>query len=300
MELSFIEMSELKKKFGNLLSYLHFDNHIRAENISDALVNSLLLDLLENNKLDEFMSFSYEKMATALFPGLQLIRRESNYVDEYYWSGIQYINIFLNYRIPLRTIILLCPLEEMVKKYDVFHEMNEIELCKSFLNNEYKNKSILKEFRNKRKASARQLSLLCNISISSIKHLEEDNNYLFSASANNIFSLSSALRMSPCFTRKKSAFTPITHSLLVDEDFASVLGEVVGKYFLKEKNPNLLIRFSRENKVNLNDTYLFIEGIPYLLINGKEKYIDDAIFQKMLDVAVDQYIEQNLKTNLVF
>lgn len=300
MELSFIEISELKKKFGNLLSLLFFDNHIREENISEALINSSLLDLLEDNKLNDFMSLSIEKMANTLFPGLQLIRSESNYVDEFYWSGIQYMNIFLNYRIPLKTIILLCPVQDMVKKYDIFHEMNEIELCKSFLENEYKNKSILKEFRKKRNVSARQLSMLCNVSEISIKHIESDNNYFYNASSTNVNSILDALGIDRVFSKKKSSFVPVTYGLLCNETFVVLLSKVIGKYYLKSSSPNLSIRFYKDKQLNVGEAYLFIEGSSFIYLDGKEKYIDEVIFQKMLDVAIDEYIEQNLKNNLVF
>lgn len=300
MELSFIKNSELKKKFGNLLSYLFFDLHLREENISEALIGSPLLDLLENNKLDEFMSLSLEKMSVVLFPEIQLVSRDCNRIDKYFWSGIQYINIFLNYRIPLRTIILLCPLEEMVKKYDVFHEMNEIELCKSFLNNEYKNKSILKEFRNKHHVSARQLSTLCNLSEASIRHFEINNDYFYNITSNNLCSISSALDIDSTFLKKKSTFIPVNYDLLCKEDFIVLLSKVIGKYFLKSNNPNLSIKFIKDKKLDVGKAYLLINGSSFLYMDGKEKYIDDAIFRKMLDFATDRYIEQNLKTNLVF
>ena len=46
--------------------------------------------------------------------------------------------------------------------------------------------------------------------------------------------------------------------------------------------------------------YLFVEGLPYVIINGKTKNIDDVVLYKILDNTVDIYLANNLTHKLVF
>lgn len=300
MEINFIELSELKAKFGNLLSYLYFDVHLGKENITMALVESNILDLLEENNLNRFMHLSNEEIAIRLFPGIQLSRNEGSYIDEFFWSGIQYMNIFLNYRIPLRTIILLLPVEDMVKKYEIYHQMNEIELCKDFIDHEYCKKSILKIFRERRNVSTRQLSLLSNIPEPTIKRLEASNNNLYNASSNTIQLLSTTLGIDSTFLKRKSSFLPFTYSTLNNSSFMTSLSIVIGRYFLKKECPNIEVKYYKRKDLDKGMAYLFVEGSNVIYYDGKDRCIDDYIFRKMLDITVDEYIKENLKINLVF
>lgn len=300
MEISYVNIGDLKTKFGFLLSYLYHSVHISLENISDVLVSSSLLDMLEDNKLDEFMAMTNYEILMILFPNAKEIENESNNdIGKLYWSGIQYINIFLNYRIPLRQILLTLPLSEMVKKYDVYHEMNEIELCKDYMKTEYQFDSILKYFRNQKKMSTRQLSLLTSISESTLKYLESNNNYIFNISSKNMIALSKVLNMDLVFCKKKSDFVPITFSLLQNKLYVTNLSIAIGKY-LNKPFPNLNIRFFKEKESNSGEVYLYINESPYIEIDGKEKYIDDIILRKLLSIGLDEYLSEYLKSNLVF
>lgn len=300
MEISYVNVGDLKTKFGFLLSYLYHSVHISVENISDVLVSSPLLDMLEDNKLDEFMAMTNYEILMILFPNAKEIENESNNdIGKLYWSGIQYINIFLNYRIPLRQILLTLPLSEMVKKYDVYHEMNEIELCKDYMKAEYQFDSILKYFRNQKKLSIRQLSLLTSISESALKYLESNNNYIFNISSKNMIALSNVLNMDLVFYKKKSDFIPITFSLLQNKLYVTNLSIAIGKY-LNKPFPNLNIRFFKEKESNSGEVYLYINEFPYIEIDGKEKYIDGIILRKLLSIGLDEYLSEYLKSNLVF
>lgn len=301
MEISFNEITDLKKRFGDLLSFLYYSANIQLENISSKLIESSFLDILEDNRIDEFLSLSNIECLNILFPKAQ-VKNITNKTDigEIYWCGIQYMNIFLNYRIPLRQIILFCPLSEMVKKYEIYHEMNEIELCRFFINNEYNKISTIKYFRKLKNISFRQLSYLTSIPEPTLKYFETDNEKIFAASNNTVAILQKTLSIDKTFVKKRSDFLPITYRLLTNKEFVVFLSKVIGNYFLHSFAPDIKIRFFKEENEQKGESYLFINGEPFLSINGQIIPINDDILKNIISKSIDEYLQKYLKTNLVF
>ena len=300
MQISYQKIGDLKIKFGSLLSYLFFTVHLNIENINHALISSSFLDILEDNQFDKFMGMSNKDVLEILFPGAKEIENESiNDIGKLYWSGIQYMNIFLNYRIPLRQIFLTLPLMEMINKYDVYHEMNEIELCKDYLKNEYLNNSILKYFRKEKGITVRQLSLLTSISESTIKYLENNNENFFNLSAKYLLALSNALNIDSAFYKKKSNFVPCTYDFLSNECYLVKFSATIGKY-LNKPLPNLKIKLYKEKISDKSEAFLYINETSYVAINNQEIYIDDSLLTQLFSMSLDEYISESLNTNLVF
>jgi transcriptional regulator with XRE-family HTH domain len=300
MEISFVEISDIKRKFGNLLSNLHNNAHIALENISDAMVNSNFLDIFENGDIEEFLSQDNNDIIKSLFPNVIISNNINNDVGALYWSGIQYINIFLNYRIPLRIIFLTCPLSKMVNKFDIYHEMNEIELCNDYLKNEFNNVSILKYFRKKKGLSLRQLAEISSISETTLRYYESNNSNFFNASYKNITLLSNTLDINKSFLSNKSTFVPSFISLLTNKYFLLELSRSIGDTYLKGKYPNIRIEFYKNNKATSGEAYLFINDYPHLSFDNKDYYIDQSLFKELLSNALDKYVKNNLVNNLVF
>lgn len=300
MEICYREISQIKLKFARLLSFLYHSVHLELDNISNILISSSFLDLFENNQLERFMSMNNVDILTELFPNNTAIYEENNNdIGELYWSGIQYMNIFLNYRMPLKQILLTLPLNEMVKKYQIYHEMNEIELCRDYIKNEYLNNSILKYFRNKKMISTRQLSLITQISESTLKRAEGNNEYLFSISSKTISILSSVLDIPPIFLKKKSDFIPLTYGLLTNGDYLNSIRPIVGEY-IKNSLPHLEIRFYKEKSSKKEGVFLYINDYSSIIINNKEKIIDNSIMRQLLSIGLDEYLSKYLIDNLVF
>ena len=300
MQISYQKIGDLKTKFGSLLSYLFFTVHLNIENISHALVSSSFLDILEDNQFDKFIGMSNKDVLEMLFPEAKEIENESiNDIGKLYWSGIQYMNIFLNYRIPLRQIFLTLPLSEMINKYDVYHEMNEIELCKDYLKNEYLNNSILKYFRKEKGITVRQLSVLTSISESTIKYLENNNENFFNLSTKYSVALSDTLNIDSSFCKKKSNFVPCTYDFLSNESYLVNLSIAIGKY-LNNPFPNLRIKLYKEKMSNKGEAFLYINGTSYVVINNQDIYIDDSLLTQLFSMGLDEYLLESLNTNLVF
>lgn len=300
MELNFINISDLKVKFGRALSYLFHNANIELDNINEKLINSNFLDLLEENKLNEFLSMPLEVVAAKLFPKVEQSYYSNSDIGEIYWAGLQYMNLFLNYRIPLRTLFILCPLKEMVDKFTIYHEMNEIELCKDFMKDNYVNRSILKYFRNSKHLSVRELSVLSGVAEPTIKYLEDNNNNFYNATNKTLDSICRILNIDSTFLKRKSLFLPVTYNLLNNKEFVVLLSIVIGKYYLNGDSPNLSIKFYKENNLDKGHTYLFVNNYPSLFINGKERLIDNDVFKGIIDLTIDQYLEKYIDTTLVF
>lgn len=299
MNLNFNRIDEIKEKFARLITYLYFDAKIELDNISEAMVSSSFLNIFEENRLNDFMNMRIEDMGDILFPNLYAPLQDSNKdIGEVYWSGLQYMNILMNYRIPLRTIFILLPLKEMVKKYNVYHEMNEIELCRDFMKYEYKDASILRYFRKKMSLSIREVSYLTNISESTIKYLE-NNEYFYNTTYKNLEQLSKVLNIDLNFFKRKSSFIPVTYYVLNSKDFMLELSKTIGDYYLKGNYPNISVKFYKEKDLDRGKAFLIVENNPFLLINGKETLIDDSVFLNILDKTFDRYLLNNLKDNLV-
>lgn len=301
MEIVFKEVSDLKTKFGHLLSFLYNSVNLQLENISYKLVESSFLNILEDNRFLEFLSMSDIDALNILFPTAEIKKITSEEdIGNLYWTGIQYMNIFLNYRIPLRQIFLFCPLDKMIQKYSVYHEMNEIELCKDFMLNEYRRVSILKYFRNLRGLSIRQLSVVTGIPEPTLKYLENDNRNLYGSSFKTISSLKEVLDIDDSFLKEKSDFIPFTYRLLNNEEFAVDISKVIGEYLIRGSCPNIKIKFYKEKQLDKGQAYLFVNGEPFVSIDNKQTFISDSVFKKILLLALDKYIDENLSPNLVF
>lgn len=300
MELNFVNISDLKIKFAKLLSYLFHNANLELDNINDKLISSSFLDMLEDNRLNEFLSMPLEVMTATLFPKIEQIYGDNSDIGELYWSGLQYMNLFLNYRIPLKTLLILCPLKEMVNKFQIYHEMNEIELCKDFLNNEYKNTSILKYFRNAKKLSIRELSFLSGVPEPTIKYIEDNNENFYNATNKTLDSICRILNIDPVFAKRKSSFLPVTYTLLSNKEFVTLISVVIGEYYLKGHSPNLSIQFFKDKSLDVGQAYLIINNYQSLIINGKETIIDDEVFNGILDLTVDRYLKKYIDVTLVF
>ena len=178
--------------------------------------------------------------------------------------------------------------------------MNEIELCKEFIKNEYKNKSILKYFRNIKQLSIRELSLLSGVPEPTIKYIEDDNENFYNATNKTLEPICRILNIEQSFVKRKSSFVPVTYDLLNNKDFMVSISRVIGDYYLKGKYQNLTVKFFKEKDIDKGQAYLIIHNNPVLLIDGKERIIDDDVFKGILDLTIDRYLDEYLNTTLVF
>ena len=297
MEISFFDFDEAKRKFGSLLSLLYHNAGIRLENINNMLIFSSYLDLFEKGRIEEFMNTSNEDIALTLFKDALLFSDGHKDIGDIYWCGIQYMNIFFNYQIPLRTLFVLCPLDEMVKKYTIYHEMNEIELCKDFMKNEYINNSILKYFRKNKNLSIADLSFLSGVSNPTIRYFEQDNTRLYKAPHAVLNSLEGVLEVPQTILKEKSDFLALTPDLIHNDDFLFIVKEVFNAY-LNKTIDNLIIVYSNKEITDDGD-YLILADNLLKMHDGKIIAINESVSKQLISISIERYINKYLTTTLV-
>lgn len=269
--LEIIDTNKLKKKFGILLSKLYTDNKFSAKEINDIIISRDYFDFLERQEAKKFLEESYEKITKREFDAEAVYEEET--LSEFYWAGMMYITISLNKRIPLRTIMLLCPLDEMINHFKIYHEMNDIQFVDYFLNNNYQT-SILKLLRKYRKMTVKELALITDIPEMTIKHYEKNNNNLFNASFENISKISEALEFSTSYFSRYSKFVPFTYILFEDRDIFKQLSDKIDAYY-KEKGryefDGILLKRITDKKEEFVPEIVLSSAIKKLLIDHSKK-----------------------------
>lgn len=225
-----IGTSYIKNKFATLLSKMVTDAKLGNNEITDKLIEVDFLDCFEKNDISIIYDKSYEAIIYSLF------KKECAYSEGIdpviYWCGIQYMNIFLNKRIPLKQILLLCPLKRMISFYDIYHEQNESKFIEMFMLNLY-NISILKQLRNKKDYSSRELALLTSISINTIKYYENNKN-LYKASFENINKILSVLDYSDSLIKEKTNYVPSFVSLMNIEEIKINFNKYISDFYNRD------------------------------------------------------------------
>ena len=272
----------MKRKFAKLLSALYHSASIELANISDKFTYGNYFDSLENNILDNF-SKPIDTIVYDLFKAPLLIDDIQD-IGPIYWSGIQYMNLFLNYSIPIRTLFLVCPLDQMVAHYNIYHEISEIQFCEMFLKTYY-SKPLLKLLRKEKRLTVAELATLTNISIPTINYYEANNNNLFNASHKNISEISKVLGVSEIFFRKESDFVPISEFLNQEIDFVRCFSKITNSYFGLKNNELITI-----DPIDDVDTpYLVINNPNYLCLNKKKIIVIDDLLISLFKNALREY-----------
>lgn len=305
--INYIDIYKLKDKFAKLLCRLYFNANIGLEGITNKIIYSKYFNCFEENNIEEFIVLNYEDIAKKLFNSDLRFVGEDNYNAALYWSGIQYINISLNLNIPLRQVFLLCPLNEMLTYFEVYHEMNNNVLIERYKKTISK-KSILKRIRKDKGLTVKQLSFLSSISEMTIKYYEKENTNLFKASFENILSLTKALDIDYYLLIEKSNFIPISINLFNNTELRKNIFEDIFNYLqVKNKKALCFLENNEKNDKYNEDNLYFIKDI----LSSDEKkqlakiyrnivFIDDEIsyYQKKSNIEI-RILTQNESNNII-
>lgn len=290
-----INLNLMKKKFGTLISKIFTDAKMSVALINDSLLKWNMFESFEKNNTEEFMNSSLDSLAKQLGCNSFVFSEDINSV--LYWVGIQYFNIFLNTRIPMKQIILLLPLDNLIDKYDLYHEMNEKEIVKDFLI-DYGQESVLKKLRNKSDISISSLSFLTGISVNTIKFYEKSNKNLFNASFANITKIKKALKAEESFFYEKSEFIPYSENLWNDSIFIAAFKKNIKEYLNLSVEDFQIITDADFLKSAI--VSLYIGPICYLQDSRRKKQIPSSVVERAVSLAVDETINRNSFNNLYF
>ena len=274
-----IELQPLKSKFASLISRLYTDAKFPIENINESLIRSDLLDCFENNHPEIFLRMSIEEMSEKLGAGKIKFSEERN--EELYWSGLQYMNIFFNKMIPLKQLLLLVPINSMIDKFKIYHEINDIEVLKAF--DSFSKTNILKSLRKQSGKSIRELSYLTDIPENSLKRYEKSNNFLFNASFENIHSLRNYFKVDSSMFRNRTAFIPYSIYLWNDNNFTTELKKQICLAFKIGEEETLILRESDSlnEALKKNKRTVVVEPLSFLYT-----VYSDRVLKKHLDTDI--------------
>ena len=229
MEIKFFEASLVKEKFALLIAKLHRAG-LLTEYIGDAIIKSPFFDCFENNDINDFMTLSFEAITKMVFNKEVLYDNATNYINDYYWAGQSIMNIMMNLEVPLKRILLIMPLQEIVGAFEVYHEMHDQNFLEHYLELE-KERSLLKAIRSERGLSIPDIAYLTGIKASVLNLYDRSNDALFVSSFSNLTRLSNLFGISIDAFRTKSSFEPISQYVMQSKAFEPILVDGILKYF---------------------------------------------------------------------
>ena len=219
---------QIKSKLGHLLSVLA-DNGITNESITETVLMHPYFDLLESSDPMSFLRDEIPQICRDIFKFDPYFDAKTTLISDYMWAAEAYLSLTFNLLMPLKQIFLLCPLDEMLKHYYVYHEKG-LDAFVRFFKEHYQTVSILKTLRLNKGLSLRQLSVLSSVNVQSLLIYESNNQKLFNASHATIESLATSLHVSLSFFRKRSCFVPFGFFLLDISSYRETFIQVVADY----------------------------------------------------------------------
>jgi len=293
--MKYVEIDKLKNKFGTLLSYLYEQSGIELDNLSHKIVNNSFFDFMENNKVEEFIDMPFEEIASKLYNYKPYFDYSVDPISSIYYAGIQYINISINYRIPLRQVFLIFPLKKMVSSFDVYHEMNDKKLGEYFYSI-YKKSSIFKLLIDGR-FTTNELSLFSGISVGTIRSYE-NNEKLFSASYENISILSKILKVDESLMTKYSSFIPFDDVIYKMDEFIGLLKENITSILNINQSINykiVYLQYGMNYRVAPENNIILMDGLLFNNLNDAKKLLENNKAVVVLDEKCILYKMQNGK-----
>ena len=224
------DLNGLYSKFSKFISKSYHEAGINIELINHAITFGDYFDFLEKDELNIFTDKDIDEMIRDVFGPVHMLERQTD-IGDLYWAGKQYISLFLNCCIPLRTIFLLFPLKEMVSHFDLYHEMSNMQMVLFFEKEIMMKRSILRTLRKEKNFTVKQLSLLTKIPEQTIKYYESSNMVLFKAPINSVLKIANILSCPLSFFKRESDFIPFTNVIMENCELLEGASLDLEKYF---------------------------------------------------------------------
>ena len=296
MEIKFFDAELVKERFATLLSKLH-DAEFLTDYINDVIVKSPFFDCFENNNLIDFMTLSFETIAEKYFGKEVVFDYSHNLINEYYWAGLTIMEVMMNLEIPLKRILIVMPLREIVTLYEPYHEMHPMQFLRHYQEIEDQ-RNILKVLRNEANLSISKISYLTGIKAPLLNIMDNSNATLFATSFSNLTKLANLFNISISVLKKKTSFVPYSFSLLNSKTVEPILVNIILNYFNATSNDkHVVIHNYMEDKdiknllkeykvvVDLSNPY----GILYISSNRiNRKYLTEEEFSFLYIKTIDE------------
>ena len=294
------ESSDVKEKFAILLSKLHHSN-LLSEYINDMIVKSVFFDCFEKNDFEDFMTKSYESIVKEIFNIEIIFDYSLDYVNEFYWAGLIYMDLVFNYSVPLKRAMLILPLKEMVDLYYPYHEAHFSKACEYYLKLE-KERSVLEVLRKEKNIQLSKLALITGINEKSLRIFATSNAALFATSFTSLVKLSNFFEVDISIFKTKSSCICYSDSFLRIERFRDIFVSNLLTYLGIRKKENVLYQYTDLDNKEIRKTLQKYDLIimlfePFGVIKTSnnvvtQKYISQTEFLFCYANTVDKYKEE--------
>lgn len=189
------KINDLYEIFSHLLSYGFYKKYPFFA-IEERLIQSELVKSLEEDKSDKYL---YRHHLVRIFDdvyGLDQSRCEIlSSTSISLWISEAYIRLFYKYHKSFEYLFLLINLETMYNLYNIYHEMDFSQLFDLF-ESKQKDFKLLNALLAKRGLNIKKLSLLTSISEHTLYNYSKDNDNLYNACFDNIYTIAQTLDVS--------------------------------------------------------------------------------------------------------
>lgn len=277
-----LDISQIKNKFGRLLSYAHYQCALSDESINARVVNNRFFDFLEYNRVDSFLKTSLDDICfNELGGGIK--RFDDQLSKEYIYAGESYITVAISLSIPLRKLFMLFPLQKMIELFPTYHEMGNFRLIEK-VENELSSITTLKVLLERDKISVFNLSRALYINrytLNKIKNNQKEEKIL---TYQETLDLSAFFNVDPIFFTS-SQCVPYYASLWDDDLFVALFLTSV-KLAVTDKYP----LFYMDKPSKLNSYMLLTPSSLVFYSKGKiAKQLPEYKFDFLIDMTIKYY-----------
>ena len=181
-----------KDYFGRIF-YLSILSRLEFIVITDKLSDSYLLKSIERNDYSVIMNLTPEEMFTSIF-NLEVTEDSFLKYNDAYWCGYVYAELFYRVEKTFPYIFLVLPLDYLLSKYDVYHEMDISQIIDYFHKREDE-ETILTRLIKKRKITITELSELSGVPLQTLKKYKKSNEHIYGANFTTIKKIAAALEV---------------------------------------------------------------------------------------------------------
>lgn len=177
------------KEIFSRLFVIAIQNKINLSSFIFFLERSEFIKKIENKTYDDYFNKPLEDIFSDI-TGNKIYKDESyGILNDAYWSGYMYFDLFIKTNKPFSYIFLKLPLDKLLDMYPIYHEMDFSNLYEQFVYLE-KRKTILRLLCEKHNTSLPKLSETIKIPLSTLSKYNKSDEYLYNASFQNIIKIS--------------------------------------------------------------------------------------------------------------
>lgn len=288
-----INISEIKNKFGRLLSFASLQCGLREDILNAKIVHNKYFDFLEENETEKFLKDDLENICFNVF-GADIRNYQDAFRNDMLYVGECYISISISLSIPLRKMFLLYPIDKMLLLFPTYHEMNPFNII-SKVAKDIKNVSSFSMIISESGFSINALSslLMCDRRI--LINLRDDPNYENSISHSLLKKLTEILQVDDIFFQK-SSFASFYYSLWDDSVFKSII----------KKNCQLIVPSAYkllfpDEALKSSKPYAIISTKDVIIYSSKkERQLPKHLFDYIIKISVEEYKKYCFDNKIAF